>query len=116
MRLDLLSKSLAARVLAATVLLALVSGVAGPHLAPKARLSQVLLYSALGAVALLVLLMAVAVLRLTLSQFVLRKGGTDAQWFWFRAEPPGLVDLRKQARDAQSPASMAPHSTTGDLD
>ena len=39
-----------------------------------------------------------AVVSLTVSQFVLRHGGTDVQWFWFRSEPQGLVQLRAQAK------------------
>jgi hypothetical protein len=87
-----------AKALAATVLLALLAGVAGADLAPKLPLYLVLLYSALGATALFLAVLVAAVLLSTLYQFVLRKGGTDPQWFWFSAEPPGLVQLRKQAR------------------
>lgn len=33
-----------------------------------------------------------------LAQFILRKGGSDPQWFWFNAEPPGLVKLREEGK------------------
>jgi hypothetical protein len=45
--------------------------------------------------ALLVLLVAVSICSLQFSQFVLRLGGTDTQWFWFSGEPRGLAALRK---------------------
>lgn len=32
---------------------------------------------------------------LSLRQFVLRQGGTDTAWFWFRGEPHGLERLRR---------------------
>lgn len=95
-------KSLAARSLVATALLALVAAIVGLHLAPTAPLRVVLICSALGAAAVLVLLVAVAIVSLTLSQFVLRKGGTDPQWFWFDDEPPGRVDLRERERTSPS--------------
>jgi hypothetical protein len=63
-------------------------------------LSLVLIYSALGAGALLVISVAVTIASLTLSQFILRKGGTDPQWFWFKSEPPGLLQLRAQQEAA----------------
>lgn len=87
-----------ARALTATVLLALLAGVAGADLAPKLPLYRVLLYSALAALALFLAVVVAAVVLSTLYQFVLRKGGTDPQWFWFSAEPPGLVQLREQAK------------------
>jgi uncharacterized membrane protein YeaQ/YmgE (transglycosylase-associated protein family) len=98
-----------ARALAATVLLAMLAGVAGASLAPKLPLLLVLLYSALGAVALFVAVVVAALALLTVYQFVLRKGGTDPQWFWFSAEPPGLVQLREQARkEIQATEDRAP--------
>ena len=48
-----------------------------------------------------VVLVAVTVASLALAQFVLRKGGTDPQWFWFSGEPPGLENLREQQREKQ---------------
>jgi hypothetical protein len=42
------------------------------------------------------------VLTATYVQFIQRMGGTDPQWFWFSAEPPGLVKLREEARKANA--------------
>jgi len=76
--------------------LAVLAGIAGSQLAPSVPLHVILFYSAIGAIALFVAVMVAVVLTLTLIQFLLRKGGTDPQWFWFNAEPPGLVQLREQ--------------------
>lgn len=96
------SKQVALKTLLATVALAALAGVAGAQLAPQVPLQWVLIYSALGAAALLLVLTLATVVTLTVMQFILRKGGTDTQWLWFSAEPPGLVHLRAQAREAQA--------------
>ncbi len=98
-------KQVVAKALLASALLSLLAGVAGSQLAPKVPLHMILLYSALGAVALFAVVVLATVATLTFMQFILRKGGTDSQWFWFPAEPAGLVQLREQARQskAQSP-------------
>lgn len=101
-----LSKQVAAKAFFATILLSMLAGVAGSQLAPKVPLHLVLLYSAFGAVLLFVVLVLATVTTLTFLQFILRKGGTDPQWFWFAAEPPGLVHLREQA--SQTSASKPP--------
>ena len=97
-----LSKRVAAKALLATVLLTVLAGVAGSQLTPKVPLHLVLLYSVVGAAALFALLILATVATLTLVQFIMRKGGTDPQWFWFPAEPPGLVQLRKQAHETKA--------------
>ena len=84
-------------VLAAVLLLGLVC-VAAADLAPRVPLPMVLLYATAGGLVLVAIVIAGAVLSLTVSQFVLRQGGTDAQWFWFRSEPQGLVQLRAEAK------------------
>ena len=102
MPLSKVNKRAATKALLAALLLSVLAGVAGASLAPKLPLHVVLLYSVLGAVALFAFLMVVTVATLTLVQFIMRKGGTDPQWFWFSAEPPGLVQLREQARAAKT--------------
>lgn len=97
-----LTKKVVAKALLATVLLSLLAGVAGSQLAPKVPLQLVLLYCAVGAAALFAFLILATVATLTLRQFIMRKGGTDPQWFWFSAEPPGLVYLREQVREAKA--------------
>ena len=107
MLLSKVGKRVAVKALLATVLLSALAGVVGASLAPKVPLQVVLLYSALGAAALFVFLIVVTVATLTLVQFILRKGGTDPQWFWFSSEPPGLVRLRAQARAAKTHATQS---------
>ena len=66
------------------------------ELAPQLTPLDLALYAAAALAALVVL----AVCSLQLAQFVLRNGGTDPQWLWFGAEPPGLEQLRAEARKA----------------
>lgn len=105
MQLSKFSKQVVIKVLIAAVLLSCLAGVAGSQLAPSMPLYSVLLYSAAGAVVLFVVLVIATVATATLAQFILRKGGTDVQWFWFQAEPQGLVQLRGRARDTQTRAN-----------
>jgi hypothetical protein len=87
-----------AKAFLAASLLAILAGVAGSRIVPNLPLTLVLFYSVLGAMALLAIMVTVTIATLTLAQFILRKGGTDPQWFWFRSEPPGLVQLRAQEK------------------
>jgi hypothetical protein len=96
------SKQAVPKALLASVLFAVLAGVAGSQLAPDMPLPTVLLYSAAGAAALLCLLVLVAVVTATYVQLIQRMGGTDSQWFWFSAEPPGLMKLREEAREANA--------------
>jgi|JI8StandDraft_1071087.scaffolds.fasta_scaffold50634_2 hypothetical protein len=98
----------AAKVVLATVLLAALAGVAGSQIVPGWSLVRVLLSSALGAAALLGVLVVATIAKLVLGQFILRKGGTDVQWFWFSGEPLGLEHLRGQGH--------APPDAPGDSD
>ncbi len=86
------------KILFAILLLAALAVVAGSQLAPKVPLPMVLLYSAMGVVAIAALLVVAIIVFATVSQWVLRKGGTDPQWFWFSGEPPGLQNLRAKAQ------------------
>lgn len=93
-----LSPRLINKILLAMLLLAALAGVAGSQLAPKVPLLTVLFYSALGVLGIGALVLAATVVTLTVYQWVLRKGGTDPQWFWFSGEPPGLQKLRAEAK------------------
>ena len=86
------------KILFAILLLAALAVVAGSQLAPKVPLPMLLLYSAMGVVAIAALLVVAIIVFATVSQWVLRKGGTDPQWFWFSGEPPGLQNLRSKAQ------------------
>lgn len=89
---------LAVKALLAIVMLAALAGVAGSQIAPQIPLQTVLLYCAAGAALLFATLIFVAILMLTFNQFILRHGGTDPTWFWFKAEPPGLERQREQLK------------------
>jgi hypothetical protein len=102
MLLSKIQKQVVVKAFVATMLLSLLAGVAGSQLALTMPLHLVLLYSAAGAAALFAFLILATVTTLTFMQFIFRKGGTDAEWFWFHAEPPGLVRLREQARPAKA--------------
>ena len=82
--------------LVAVVLLSVLVSVAGSQLAPNLPLSTILLNCVIGAVVLFLLLVVASVVALTFNQFILRHGGTDPAWFWFKSEPPGLEKLRAQ--------------------
>jgi hypothetical protein len=85
--------------LLAIVMLSALVGVAGSQLAPAVPLLTVLLNCAIGAAVLLAVLVLAAIVSLTFNQFILRHGGTDPMWFWFKGEPPGLERLRAQLKE-----------------
>ena len=96
-----LSKSklkVALKALLAIFLLSGLAGVAGSQLAPDVPLLTVLLYCAIWAAVMFVALIFVAILSLTFNQFIIRHGGTDPMWFWFKSEPPGLERQREQLK------------------
>jgi hypothetical protein len=65
------------------------------RLVPNIGIAELILYIACALVGLVV----VAVCSLQFAQFILRMGGTDPQWFWFNAEPPGLEQQRREAKE-----------------
>lgn len=85
---------------AAIALVALVA-VAARLLAPSITPSELLLYSAAGVIGVMALIIFGAVCSLQFSQFILRAGGTDAQWFWFSSEPKGLAALRDREAEGK---------------
>ena len=94
------------------VALAALAGVAGSSLAPGVPLSKVLLYSALGALACVAVLVALAVVSVSWARFSIRNGGTDPQWLWFAAEPPGMANVREElAARASSISTKASQRT-----
>lgn len=44
---------------------------------------------------LMLLLVANTAISSWINQWILRKGGTDTQWLWFPADPPGLQGDRR---------------------
>ena len=83
------------------VALALLVGivvVAAQDLAPNMSYAKLFAYIFIGLAALAVNLVGLSVIYLNISQWVLRKGGTDTAWFWFNSEPKGLTALREKLR------------------
>jgi len=65
------------------------------ELVPNITILELVFYIACAFIGLMVL----AVCSLQFAQFILRSGGTDPQWFWFSAEPPGLEQQREEAKE-----------------
>jgi hypothetical protein len=83
------------------VALALLVGivvVAAQDLAPNMSYAKLFAYIFIGLAALAVNLVGLSVIYLNISQWVLRKGGTDTAWFWFNGEPKGLMAVREKIR------------------
>ena len=83
------------------VALALLVGivvVAAQDLAPNMSYAKLFAYIFIGLAALAVNLVGLSVIYLNISQWVLRKGGTDTAWFWFNSEPKGLMAVREKIR------------------
>jgi hypothetical protein len=81
------------------VALALLVGivvVAAQDLAPNMSYAKLFAYIFIGLAALAVNLVGLSVIYLNISQWVLRKGGTDTAWFWFNGEPKGLMAVRER--------------------
>ncbi len=91
-------KLVAVKALLAVLMLSALAGVAGSQLAPHVPLQTVLLYCIIGAAILFAVLVFAAVVMLIFNQFILRHGGTDPTWFWFKGEPPGLEKQREQLK------------------
>lgn len=89
---------LALKMLLAVVTLSALVGVAGSQLAPDVPLLTILFNCAIGAAVLFSVLVLAAIVTLTFNQFILRHGGTDPTWFWFKGEPPGLEKQRAQLK------------------
>jgi hypothetical protein len=79
----------------AAIALSLLALLGGKNLAPEMPLLTVWLWALGGLVTLALLLLAGTWLTLSFWQWVLRKGGTDTQWLWFAADPPGLKRPQK---------------------
>jgi hypothetical protein len=84
------------KLMAATLLLSGLILFAAQDLVPQMSYAKLFGYLLLGVAVLAVNLVGLVVIYLNISQWVLRKGGTDPAWFWFTSEPKGLVALREK--------------------
>jgi hypothetical protein len=87
-------------VIAAAAIVAIVA-IPARQLAPSMALDAFVLYCAAGVACIIALVVVAALCSLQFSQFILRAGGTDAQWFWFPGEPKGLVALRGERSEGE---------------
>ena len=90
------------KLLVAAVAIVALVGLPARQLAPSLTLGQLLVYCAVGVVGVMALIIIGSICSLQFSQFILRLGGTDAQWFWFSSEPKGLMALREQQRQQKA--------------
>ena len=85
-----------AKLIVALALLVGIVVVAAQDLAPNMSYAKLFAYIFIGLAALAVNLVGLSVIYLNISQWVLRKGGTDTAWFWFNGEPKGLMAVRER--------------------
>jgi len=84
------------KLLIAAIAISGLVALAARQLVPSVTFGQLVLYCAVGVVGVMALIILGVICSLQFSQFILRAGGTDAQWFWFPSEPKGLVSLREK--------------------
>jgi hypothetical protein len=84
------------KLLVALVLLTGLILFAAQDLVPQMSYVKLFAYLLLGVAVLAVNLVGLVVIYLNISQWILRKGGTDPAWFWFASDPKGLVALREK--------------------
>jgi hypothetical protein len=93
----------ACKLLVAAVAVVALVALPAKQMMPDVSTGDMLLYAAMGVAGVLALIVLVAICSLQFSQFILRLGGTDTQWFWFPGEPKGLVALREsRSRDGET--------------
>ena len=85
-----------AKLIVALALLVGIVVVAAQDLVPDMSYAKLFAYFFIGIAALAVNLVGLSVIYLNISQWVLRKGGTDTAWFWFNGEPKGLMAVRER--------------------
>jgi hypothetical protein len=85
-----------AKLIVALALLIGIVVVAAQDLAPNISYAKLFAYIFIGLAALAVNLVGLSVIYLNISQWVLRKGGTDTAWFWFNSEPKGLMAVKER--------------------
>jgi hypothetical protein len=87
-----------AKLLLAGFLIAGLIVFAAQDLAPQMPYAKLFAYIFLVLTAVAVILIGMSLIYLNIFQWVLRNGGTDTAWFWFKSEPKGLMALREKLR------------------
>src|SRR5215213_1165391 len=93
MRMPPVRSMFALKLLVALLALSTLAAVVGSHLAPSLPLLAVLLYAAVGAAALIALVLVAVFCRIWIKRVMLVRG-RDPEWSW---KPPGLAELREGA-------------------
>ena len=65
------------------------------QLFPHVGLGKLALWSLGGWLIVFAITAGLALIHAWWNQIILRKGGIDTQWLWFRRDPPGLERLRR---------------------
>jgi hypothetical protein len=89
----------AIKIFSAIAMLSAIVGVAGADLAPGVSLISILVTCAIAAAIFLILLIIGIIGGGLFNQYMIRRGGTDTSWLWFKGEPPGLEKLRDELKE-----------------
>lgn len=73
--------------------------VAGSDLAQDESLITIIFSFTIFLVIFLVFFIFSIIIILSFSQKILKSGGTDTAWFWFKGEPPGLEKQRAELKE-----------------
>jgi hypothetical protein len=98
MQMSRLTIVFASKVVLAVVLLGSFAAYVGLQLAPKTPTYVLLAWLVLVAFVGFAFLFGLVAIGGGWNQMMLKEGATDAQWFWFNAEPPGLEEMRAQLK------------------
>lgn len=88
----------AAKVVLAVLLLGAFAAYVGSQLATKTPTYVVLTWVGVAALVALAFLIGFVAVGGSWNRMMLKAGATDAQWFWFNADPPGLEEMRAQLK------------------
>ena len=89
------------KLIIAIALISTLIGVASADLAPEVPLKMILLVCAIAAAILLAVFCFAIIIAGSVNQTIIRNGGTDNSWFWFKGEPPGLEKLRDELKEGK---------------
>lgn len=97
---DMLTKDIkpliAVKLVVAVVLITVLVALPAHEIYPSISVPQLLVFCLGGMIFIFALMVGGSICSLQFSQFILRIGGTDTQWFWFASEPRGLVQQREE--------------------
>jgi hypothetical protein len=89
------------KIFLAIIIISIIVGLASADMAPDVPIASVLIVCAIAAAIFFVALILCIIGGASFNQEIIRSGGTDASWFWFNAEPPGLEKLRAELKETK---------------